>query len=270
MTLPLYVVDAFTSEPFRGNPAAVVPLDEAADPAWMQRVAAEMRHSETAFVRPAADGATDGEFELRWFTPAVEVDLCGHATLATAHVLWETGRLAAYRDATFRTRGGTLSAARTDAGIRLDFPLTEAVAETPVPALFDALGLPAAGEQFRAGDFYVLVEAANARTVRDLAPDPAALREIDTVRAVIVTARGDDGYDCVSRVFGPRVGIDEDPVTGSAHCVLAGYWCPRLGSDELRAYQASPRGGEMIVRRAGDRAQLLGQATTVVRGELLA
>jgi PhzF family phenazine biosynthesis protein len=263
--LPIYVVDAFTPMAFAGNPAAVVPLESAADDAWMQHVAAEMKHSETAFVHPAESGA----FGLRWFTPAVEVDLCGHATLATAHVLWETGRLDGDAEARFSTRSGELRATRDDGRIRLDFPLTDVEREQPIPALFDALGTQP-GEMYRAGDFYVLVELADAEAVRALAPDFAALRDVDDVRAVIVTARGngDSGYDCVSRVFGPRVGIDEDPVTGSAHCALAAYWCPRLGTDELRAYQASARGGEMLVRRVADRAHLLGTAVTVLRGEL--
>jgi PhzF family phenazine biosynthesis protein len=263
MALPIYVVDAFTTEPFGGNPAAVVPLDAAADDSWMQRVAAEMKHSETAFVRPASDGL----FELRWFTPEVEVDLCGHATLATAHVLWETNRLDPDATARFWTRSGELRAARDDGRIRLDFPLTQVLPAPPVAALFDALGVMP-GEMFRAGDFYALIEVDDAATVRALRPDFGALGAVESVRAVIVTTRGDEDYHCVSRVFGPRVGIDEDPVTGSAHCALAAYWCPRLGTDELRAYQASARGGEMVVRRAGDRVYLLGTAVTVLQGEL--
>src|SRR5262245_51382884 len=181
----------------------------------MQQVAAEMKHSETAFVHPGHD---DG-YELRWFTPAVEIDLCGHATLATAHVLWETERLDRDVAARFSTRSGELRATRDSGRIRLDFPLTEVEVTRPIPALFDALGVPP-GELHRAGDFYVLLEVADAEAVRALAPDFAALRTVENVRAVIVTARGDgdSGHDCVSRVFGPRVGIDEDPVTGSAHC----------------------------------------------------
>jgi PhzF family phenazine biosynthesis protein len=268
VTLPIFVVDAFTAEPFGGNPAAVVPLDADVDvthvdDAWMQRVAAEMKHSETAFVRPTGDG----RFDLRWFTPEVEVDLCGHATLATAHVLWETQRLDPNSSVRFSTRSGELGATRDEGRIRLDFPLTDVQPAPPVAALFDALGLPP-GDMFRAGDFFALVAVDDPGTVRALTPDFGALRGVDSVRAVIVTARGDGAYDCVSRVFAPRMGIDEDPVTGSAHCALAAYWCPRLGHDELRASQASARGGEMLVRRVGDRAHLLGTAVTVLEGFL--
>jgi PhzF family phenazine biosynthesis protein len=263
---PIYVVDAFTSEPFRGNPAAVVPLEHERDVAWMQRVAAEMKHSETAFVR-----ATGGcAFHLRWFTPTVEVDLCGHATLATAHVLWETQRLAADAEARFATRTGELRARLDAQRIRLDFPLTDVVPVPPIAGLLAALGV-ARGEVARAGDFFVLVDVGDPGIVRDLAPDFAALRAIEDARAVVVTAPAEDGeYDCVSRVFGPRVGIEEDPVTGAAHCALAAYWSPRLGKDELRARQASSRGGELVVRRVGDRVHLLGNAVTVLRGELVA
>lgn len=265
MALALYVVDAFTSAPFAGNPAAVVVLEGPRDDAWMSRVAAEMKHSETAFVSPAENGV----FALRWFTPEVEVDLCGHATLATAHVLWESGRLDESQEAYFDTRSGTLSASRDADGIRLDFPIAEPVREPPIAGLFDALALPE-GDMYRAGDFYVLVEAPDHLTVENLAPEFDKLRDLSDVRAVIVTARADDGvHSIVSRVFGPAVGIDEDPATGSAHCVLAAYWCPRLETDELFALQASSRGGELRVRRVGDRAHLLGHAVTVARGELL-
>jgi PhzF family phenazine biosynthesis protein len=263
---PIYVVDAFTSEPFRGNPAAVVPLDDERDAAWMQRVAAEMKHSETAFVHATGDSA----FDLRWFTPTVEVDLCGHATLATAHVLWETERLLADAEARFATRSGELRARREARRIRLDFPLPDVVPVPPIAGLLTALGA-ARGEVARAGDFFVLVDVGDAGLVRDLTPDFVALEAIDDVRAVVVTAPGDDGeHDCVSRVFGPRVGIDEDPVTGAAHCALAAYWSPRLGKDELRAWQASSRGGELLARRVGERVHLLGDAVTVLRGELVA
>lgn len=264
MPLPLFVVDAFTAEPFRGNPAAVVLLEAAAPAAWMQRVAAEMKHSETAFVVPRADGA----FDLRWFTPATEVDLCGHATLASAHTLWESGTLAAEQTAVFHTRSGELRATPADGGIELDFPATTPESIAPIPGLLGALGL-ADAPMFRAGDFYVVVEAPDAAAVRALAPDFAAMRGID-VRAVVVTARGDRGHDFVSRVFGPNVGIDEDPVTGSSHCVLGPFWSERLGTKDLRAHQASARGGDVRVRLDGDRAYLVGAAVTVVSGALRA
>jgi len=265
MGLPIFVVDAFTSEPFGGNPAGVV-LDHG-DEAWMQRLAAEMRHSETAYVR-ARDA---GGYDLRWFTPEVEVSLCGHATLASAHVLFETGRAPKNDTITFHTRSGELRAAHAGAdGVTLDFPVSEPSPVDRVDAdLYAALALEP-GECLECdGDFFLCI-VDEAAKVRDLDPDFAALRAMPHVRGVYVSAPGDKGYDIVSRCFGPRVGIDEDPVTGSMHCVLAAYWCPRLGTDELRAFQASARGGELTVRLTGDRALLTGRATTVLSGELRA
>jgi PhzF family phenazine biosynthesis protein len=262
MGLPIFVVDAFTGEAFRGNQAAVV-LGHG-DEHWMQSLAAEMRHSETAFVRVRAGS----DFDLRWFTPAVEVDLCGHATLASAHVLFETGRLAPDATARFLTRGGELRATSAGAeGVTLDFPVAVPVPEPPFPALFDALGLPE-GELLRTDGEFFLCPVADASTVRSLTPDFAALRALTGVRGVYVSAPGDDGYDIVSRCFAPAVGIDEDPVTGSMHCVLVAHWGPKLHKDELRAYQASARGGEVTVSRKGDRALLTGRSTTVLAGEL--
>jgi PhzF family phenazine biosynthesis protein len=262
MSLPIFVVDAFSSGPFGGNPAAVV-LDHG-DASWMQQVAAEMRHSETAFVRPGAGGA----FDLRWFTPEVEVDLCGHATLASAHVLFETGRVAPGTTVRFQTRSGELRAehAGTD-GITLDFPVAVPVPEPPMPELFDALGL-ASGEMLRTDGQFFMCVVDDPATVRALAPDFARLRALHDVRGVYVTAAGDAGYDIVSRCFAPRIGVDEDPVTGSMYCVLVAYWAPRLGRDELHAFQASQRGGEVTVMQKGDRALLTGRATTVLAGEL--
>jgi PhzF family phenazine biosynthesis protein len=257
----IFVVDAFTSAAFRGNPAAVVLRH--GEPGWMQRVAAEMRHSETAFVR-ARD---DGTYDLRWFTPEVEVELCGHATLASAHVLWETERV---EHVTFHTRGGMLHATRhADGTHTLDFPVAEPVPEAPKPALFAALGVTPLEFLRTDGDFFCCV-LAEAATVSDLAPDFTALRALPDVRGVYVTAAGGGDHDIVSRCFAPRVGIDEDPVTGSMHCVLVAYWAPRLRAGKLRALQASARGGELTVERAGDRALLTGRAITVIRGELLA
>ncbi len=268
MSRPVYVVDAFASGPFRGNPAAVVPLEpgDAPDTVWMQQWAAEMKHSETAFVQPRADGG----FDLRWFTPEVEVDLCGHATLASAHVLWETERLAADAPAVFHTRGGELRARRADDGtIELDFPTAlPEPCEAPV-GLMDALGLDG-GEMLRSTGQFFMVVVDDAATVRKLEPDFAAMSALPDVRGVYVTAPGDDGeHDIVSRCFAPRVGIDEDPVTGSMHCVLSAYWCARLGTNALRAEQASARGGEMRVRLAGDRTLLSGSAITVLTGDLV-
>lgn len=257
----IFTVDAFTASAFGGNPAGVV-LGHG-DDAWMQHVAAEMNISETAFVRERAGGG----YDLRWFTPEVEVSLCGHATLATAHVLWET---AGVRDATFETRGGTLHAHREDDGsITLDFPVAVPQPEPPIPELFEALGIDPVDFLRTDGDFFMCV-VDSAATVRSVRPDFVRLGALASVRGVYVTAAGDAPHDMTSRCFAPRVGINEDPVTGSMHCVLVAYWGPRLGKDTLFAYQASARGGEMTVTRKGDRALLNGRAVTVLAGELRA
>jgi PhzF family phenazine biosynthesis protein len=263
----IFVVDAFAAGPFRGNPAAVVPLEpgDSPDTTWMQQLAAEMKHSETAYVQPRADGA----FDLRWFTPEVEVDLCGHATLASAHVLWETQRLAADDHAVFHTRGGELRANRqADGAIELDFPTAPPEPCDAPAGLLDALGLDG-GEMLRTTGKFFMIVVPDATTVRKLEPDFAAMRALPDVRGVYVTAPGDDGvHDIVSRCFGPGVGIDEDPVTGSMHCVLSAYWCEKLAKTELHAEQASARGGTLRIRLAGDRTLLAGSAVTVLAGDL--
>ena len=263
MSVPLYVADAFAVGPFTGNPAAVCLLDEPADEAWMQSVAAEMRHSETAFVVPRRDG-----FGLRWFTPAVEAELCGHATLATAHVLWEAGRLEPDEPARFHTVFSGQLGARLDGElVEIDLP-----AATPAPGPIDPAYARALGADVLAAaraKKWLVVELTDESTVRGLAPDIDALARLPEGGAVIVTAAGSNGdHDFVSRVFVPSVGIPEDPVTGAAHCLLGPYWRARAGRDEMRAFQASARGGEVRVRLAGDRALLAGRARTVVRGEL--
>lgn len=265
--IPLSVVDAFTDAPFGGNPAAVCILD-AAKPwpsdDWLQKVGREMNLSETAFLRPSGSG----EYELRWFTPAVEVALCGHATLAAAHYLWEAGR-AGQDSLTFATRkSGPLAASRAAAGeIELDFPERPAVRCEPPAGLLEALGVAVAVAVGHNGDDFI-VEVPSAAAVRALAPDVAALAGADC-RGVIVTAPSDDPrYDFVSRFFAPRAGVNEDPVTGSAHCCLAPWWGDRLGKSELTGFQASARGGVVRVRRGG-RVKLIGRAVTVTRGELL-
>jgi len=263
---PLFHVDAFASGPFTGNPAAVCILDEPADPGWMQAVGAEMNLSETAFVRPLDDGDGPGRFELRWFTPTVEVDLCGHATLASAHILWETGRLPAGVAARFETRSGTLTATNPRDGVELDFPADPVTTADPDPGLLDALGV--AAKEVSSGRIGWVVELADANAVRAVTPDFARLAAFEIA---VVTAPSDDpAFDFVSRCFGPKFGIDEDPVTGSAHCALAPYWEERLGKSELTGYQASARGGVVQVRVDGDRTVLGGRAVTVTRGELVA
>jgi PhzF family phenazine biosynthesis protein len=261
MPVALYQVDAFTDHPFRGNPAGVCLLEAPADPEWMQSVASEMNLAETAFLAPRG-----GALDLRWFTPTVEVDLCGHATLASAHVLWEEGRLAPGAEAVFHTRSGRLTARRSASDIEMDFP-----SDPPRPAespagLDDILGARALSVS--RGKFDLLVELESERAVREVAPDLAGVRSIP-VRGVIVTAASSSGEsDFVSRFFAPQSGVDEDPVTGSAHCCLAPFWGARLAKERMTGYQASPRGGSVRVRLAGDRVILGGRAVTVIRGIL--
>jgi PhzF family phenazine biosynthesis protein len=270
LTWPLFQVDAFSAEPFAGNPAAVCLLEDGgdADPGWMQRVAAEMNLSETAFLRP---GAGPAAYRLRWFTPTVEVELCGHATLASAHVLWTEGRVPAGQAIRFDTASGPLAATPGDGGtIWLDFPATPAESAGPPAGLVEALG---AGAPRWVGEarFDYLVELEDEAAVRELAPDPRRLGGLGS-RGLIVTAAaaaGSGGYDFVSRSFAPAAGIDEDPVTGSAHCTLGPFWAGRLGRDELTGFQASARGGLVQVRPRGDRVHLGGQAVTVLRGQLV-
>lgn len=261
MGLRIVQVDAFTDTPFRGNPAAVCVLPDERDAAWMQAVAAEMNLSETAFLLKRADG-----FGLRWFTPAVEVDLCGHATLASAHVLWEDRHLAREAQARFHTKSGLLTADRSGEWIELDFPVKPATPAAAPPGLAEALG--AAPKYVGRNQFDYLVEVDSEDTVRALAPDHAALATLP-VRGVIVTSRASThGFDFVSRFFAPGSGIAEDPVTGSSHCALGPFWGARLGKTQMLAYQASARGGVVRVRLAGERVALGGQAVTVLRGEL--
>ena len=256
------VVDAFTDRPFAGNPAAVCLLQEAAEDGWMQAVAREMNLSETAFLVPEADA-----FRLRWFTPAAEVDLCGHATLASAHWLWESGAAPESKAITFETRSGKLLAMKQQGWIALDFPAKPDSAAEPPPALAHALG--ATPVAFGVSQFDCLAELASESAVRELHPDITALAALP-YRGVIVTARAfTPGLDFVSRFFAPAVGVPEDPVTGSAHCVLGPYWRRRLLKDDFLAYQASPRGGVVRVGVRGDRVLLGGQAVTVWKGELL-
>lgn len=261
MTIPLYQIDAFTDRPFAGNPAAVCLLTDERPAEWMQAVAAEMNLSETAFVRPI-----DGGFSLRWFTPAVEVDLCGHATLASAHALWESGRLAAEAPARFHTRSGWLTAVRRGTEIEMDFPAKVPLRADAPPGLIEALGATPKWVGSNRMDY--LVELASESLVRSLNPDFGRLSALP-VRGVIVTAKSDSpAFDFVSRFFAPGAGITEDPVTGSAHCALGPFWGERLGKSQLRGYQASRRGGIVGVRIAGVRVQLSGTAVTVLRAEL--
>jgi len=261
MPLTITQVDAFTDKPFGGNPAAVCVLPEARDSAWMQSVALEMNLSETAFLVRQHDG-----YNLRWFTPSVEVDLCGHATLAAAHALWEEGQLPAGQQARFYTRSGLLTADRNGMWIEMDFP---AKPEQPAPApegLAEALG--AEPKYVGKNAFDYIVELESEAVVRKLKPNHSMLAKLP-VRGVIVTSTAEN-YDFISRFFAPGSGIPEDPVTGSAHCCLGPFWRDRLGKSEMLAYQASPRGGIVYVRLEEDRVRLGGQAVTVLRGSLIA
>ena len=263
-------VDGFTAVPFRGNPAVVCLVDEPVSTAWMQAFASEMNVSETAFVVP---GEGPGVFGLRWFTPTVEVDLCGHATLAAAHVLWEAGVVASppAGPIEFETRSGVLRADRDGDEVLLDFPANPPVELAAVPdGLVEALRLGGSPVWVGQDRFDYVVVAGGPDEVRSLAPDLAMLACFD-VRGVVVTAAGgpdDEGADFVSRVFGPRCGIPEDPVTGSAHCSLGPYWGARLRKQSMRGDQASARGGWVGVRLAGDRVVLSGRAVTVAAGEV--
>jgi PhzF family phenazine biosynthesis protein len=262
MPQPVITVDAFTNRPFAGNPAAVCLLPAPRKAEWMQRVAREMNLPETAFLCRERDA-----FRLRWFTPAVEVDLCGHATLASAHVLWQEGHLQPNETARFQTRSGLLTAECRGDWIELDFPATPA---EPCPApdeLVTALGTPLQFVGRNRFDYLALVESEE--RLRRLRPDFALLAKL-AVRGFIVTARSAvPEFDFVSRFFAPASGVPEDPVTGSSHCCLGPFWGERLGKRELRAYQASERGGVIGIGLAGERVKLRGQAVTVLRGELV-
>jgi len=256
-------VDAFTDTPFGGNPAAVCLLAEPADARWMQQVAREMNLAETAFLHKQEDG-----FHLRWFTPAVEVDIYPPLTLSSTHVLWEEGHLRPGEHARFSTRSGRLSATRQGAWIELDFPATPATPTDAPAELAQALGVEFA--YVGKNQFDYLVEVDSEERLRALKPDMNLLERVP-VRGVIVTSQSaSPEYDFVSRFFAPRAGINEDPATGSSHCTLAPFWVQRLGKSEMAAYQASPRGGVLRVRMNGERVCIGGQAITVLRGELLA
>jgi PhzF family phenazine biosynthesis protein len=267
MPVPIIQVDAFTDTPFRGNPAAVCLLKTPRDDQWMANVAMEMNLAETAFLVADADDA--GAYQLRWFTPAVEVALCGHATLASAHVLWQEGHIARGTAARFHTKSGLLTCTQVDNWIEMDFPATFVQPADPPAQLAEAIGT-----EFRfvgRSKFDYLVEVSDENTLRGLKPNHRLLGELP-VRGVISTAlaaaENRNRYDFVSRFFAPGSGIDEDPVTGSAHCSLAPYWAPRIGRQAMTGYQMSSRGGIVKVRHADDRVFLSGQAVTVLRGAL--
>jgi PhzF family phenazine biosynthesis protein len=259
MRTPIFQIDAFTTRRFAGNPAAVMPMDSFLSDTVLQAIAAENNLAETAFlVREGSD------YRLRWFTPTTEVPLCGHATLASAAVVME--RLEPGRSkVVFHSASGPLAVNRVDTKYIMDFPVRLSDPVSTPPGLADALGVAPIEVCANAFNYMALLESA--QIVRALAPDIAALARLDR-SGIIVTAPGDGAYDFVSRYFAPAKGIPEDPVTGGAHCMLAPYWAKRLGKTAFRAYQASPRGGEIICRLAGERVELEGSCVFYLEGEV--
>jgi len=262
MGLTIFQVDAFTDKPFAGNPAGVCVVPEPQDAGWMQNVAREMNLSETAFLHKQADG-----YNLRWFTPAVEVELCGHATLASAHVLWEAGYLGSGEQARFHTLSGLLTADRQADWIEMNFPAKPEEPAIAPAGLIEALGVPV--KYVGKSHYDYLVEVESEEIVRNIKPDFSLLMSVATRGIIVTSLASSKDYDFVSRFFAPQAGVNEDPVTGSAHCCLSPFWSKQLGKDELVGYQASARGGVVRVRLSGDRVYLGGQAVTVLQGELV-
>jgi PhzF family phenazine biosynthesis protein len=262
MQVTIFQVDAFTAKPFSGNPAAVCILPDLKNEVWMQNMACEMNLSETAFLSKQTNG-----YDLRWFTPTVEVELCGHATLASAHILWEKDLLRPEQEGRFHTQSGILTAKRAGDKIALNFPANPPIELKHHDTDFaEVLGVRP--KYIGKTRFDYLITVASEKEVRDMKPDFARLKQLG-LRGVMVTSRSDSQeFDFVSRFFAPGSGIDEDPVTGSAHCSLGPYWSKQLGKQTLNAYQASARGGEMGIRIQGDRVELTGQAVTVMQGKL--
>jgi len=271
-SIPVFQVDAFTEEPFGGNPAAVCLVDAFLPEETMRKIAMEMNLSETAFVVPLGQGGKHGSFEIRWFTPTVEVPLCGHATLASSWVIFTEKETSASR-ITFQSASGTLAAIREGNGITLDFPRNDTEPATVSAGLVEALGLKAVEDvQASRSAEMLLLRVEDEAILSSLRPDVAAMLAADRgdppFQGVIVTSRSST-FDFVSRYFGPWEGIDEDPVTGAAHTVLAPYWSGITGKTRFRAFQASKRGGELVVTMAGERVMISGKARIVLKGELV-
>jgi len=262
MKIPFYQVDAFTVSPFKGNPAAVVILEKARSEAWMQAVALEMSLSETAFLVAEGDG-----YHLRWFTPTTEVDLCGHATLASAHVLFEFGLYEPDERITFYTKSGPICATFKNGTIELDMPRRDPKPVAVDPEIEKLLEVPIKAMADYEGEL-LMVELEHAQMVTDFVPDFTRINKL-AYEDLLITAHDGQHFDFVSRFFSPKTGIPEDPVTGMAHCSLAPYWAGRLGKKEFHAFQASKRGGELWVRLGEDRVYLGGKAVTVFQGDIL-
>lgn len=262
MNIPIYTADAFTDKPFSGNPAGVCVLDSPLDENLMKKIAFEMNLAETAFLSKIEDGS----YSLRWFTPAVEVDLCGHATLASSHILWETGIEMKSDTLRFNTRSGLLKANYKNGEIELDFPAIESKQIEIPEELIKALGVKPV--ILNKTDWNYLAEIDSEETLRNIKPDFEILKSLDVFGTIITAKASMPGYDFVSRFFAPAKGVPEDPVTGSAHCALAWYWMKKLGKNEFRAYQASQRGGSLGVRIDGDRVYLTGKAITMLKGTI--
>lgn len=256
-------VDAFTNQPFKGNPAAICIMEEPADETWMQQVALEMNLSETAYLYPEDDA-----YHLRWFTPGAEVELCGHATVAAAHVLWQDGHVAKDAESRFNTRSGLLTARLKDDLISVSFPRESVEPFHDIEGIADALGTEGISwAKNRLG--YIVVEVESQAALCEVAPDFSTLKALPHHGYCVTAIADDPDIDFVSRFFAPRLGVDEDPVTGSAHCVLGPWWAEKLGKTSLRAYQASERGGDLHVEIGKGTVTLSGQAVTTMRGELL-
>lgn len=254
--VPLFQVDSFTDQPFKGNPAGVCLLSEKHPEEWMRAVAAEMNLSETAFVMKRGE-----DFDLRWFTPTVEIDLCGHATLATAHILWEKGIVAEDREIRFQTRSGLLTIKKNWEWIEMNFPARSYRAAAENEGVVDALGANP-DEVYQSGENLLLVFN-DEKVIRDMKPNFSTLKQYEYHGYIVTAPAGTPGFDFVSRFFAPAIGVNEDPVTGSSHCTLAPYWQEKLRKDSMTAYQASKRGGILKVRASGERVYLSGQAVTV-------
>jgi predicted PhzF superfamily epimerase YddE/YHI9 len=261
MNNKLYQVDAFSREPFKGNPAAVCLLAQAEPDEWLQSLAAEMNLSETAFLLENKTG-----WNLRWFTPATEVDLCGHATLASAKVLFETRPELRESPIRFQTRSGELTARWQDGKVELDFPVMRYLPIPINPGVADVLGFQPVKAVFSGG--YYLFEAEDPQLIRDAKPNMAELAKLPMPEVIITAKSGEPSYDFISRFFAPQLGIPEDPVTGSAHCLLTPYWAERLGKLEFTAFQASVRGGELVLQLVEDRVIIIGEAKLIFTATL--